>query len=80
VLYNVADLLDETADADALIAAIQDATTGPWNEVDGLGGSVLAVEGRNVSEVLIVRQNPQTHREIAELLVELRAELERPNR
>ena len=66
--YNVSDLFDSGYSPEVLIDTIQQATYGPWADVDGIGGRGLTCMG----DVLFVRTTPSTHREVAGLLTALR--------
>ncbi|HEX6987586.1 MAG TPA: trypsin-like peptidase domain-containing protein [Planctomycetaceae bacterium] len=50
-----------------LIHTIQDTTSGPWFDVDGVGGTMTAFNG-----LLVVRQTEENHAEIQKLLDALR--------
>lgn len=66
--YNVGGLFDSGYEPEALIDAIEMATAGSWQ--DGEGGVEL------LGDVLFIRENDQTHHEVAGLL----AALEKPAR
>ncbi|NOX53666.1 MAG: hypothetical protein GXP27_04370 [Planctomycetes bacterium] len=53
--------------ASTLVRIVQNTTSGPWLDFDGVGGSVLVYDG-----LLIVWQNQKCQREIAELLEQIR--------
>lgn len=65
--YNVADLLDAGYKLNDLGDTLMQATSGPWEEVDGTGG-----EMQWLGDVQFVRQTAHVHREIAGLLAALR--------
>lgn len=69
VVYDVRDLARAGYDADyPLISSIQNSTSGPWEEIDGTGGTIsVPFEG-----VLIVRQIQKVQDEIGALLTKLR--------
>ncbi|MEK6262850.1 MAG: hypothetical protein AABP62_29985 [Planctomycetota bacterium] len=60
--------IPEARSASDLLTAIQEATSGKWEDLDGDGGMLWKV----VPEWLVVRQTQACHRETAELLEDLR--------
>jgi hypothetical protein len=67
VPYNVGDLIDAGYDASRLLHAIQEGTTGEWEEAEGVGGAIILL-----GDVIFVRQPARIHREVAGLLAALR--------
>jgi hypothetical protein len=65
--YNVGDLLDAEFEPEALIETIQNQTAGPWQDLDGIGGTM-----EMLGDVLFVRQTDEIHREVLGLLAALR--------
>ncbi|HUG90215.1 MAG TPA: hypothetical protein VML55_05250 [Planctomycetaceae bacterium] len=65
--YSVGDLLDAGYESDDLIESILGATEGPWEDVDGTGGSA-----EWLGDVLFVRHNDSLQRQVAGLLAALR--------
>ncbi len=68
VIYDIADLLHSTDDLSALQSAIQEGTSGPWQQLTGEGGTISDLLGG----LLVIRQNKSVHTEVALLLHELR--------
>lgn len=66
-VYFTGDIPEARSSSD-LLTAIQEATSGKWEQVDGEGGAMSKV----VPEWLVIRQHQACHREIAELLDDLR--------
>jgi hypothetical protein len=66
-VYDVRDLLIDD-DADGLIDVLEYETSGPWMAIDGVGGTLAAMP----PGLLVVRQTGAVHREIANVLSELR--------
>ncbi|MEK6261169.1 MAG: hypothetical protein AABP62_21425 [Planctomycetota bacterium] len=66
-VYFTGDIPEARSGSD-LMAAIQEATSAKWEQVDGEGGAMW----KAVPEWLVVLQTHQCHREIAELLDDLR--------
>ena len=60
--------IPEARSASELLTAIQEATSGKWEQIDGEGG----VLWKAVPEWLVMRQTQTCHRETAELLDDLR--------
>ena len=71
VVYDVRDLCQNDNEATALISAIQEQTSGPWFNVDGIGGTI----GSARVGTLVVRQNEAQLREIRDLLSAYRSAL-----
>ncbi len=67
-IYDIADLLHTTDDLHALQSAIQEGTSGSWQQIAGEGGTISDLLGG----LLVIRQSEQVHTEIALLLHELR--------
>ncbi|MBX3439221.1 MAG: hypothetical protein KF861_17150 [Planctomycetaceae bacterium] len=65
--HLVTDLRQAGYDMAGLIDVIQRATAGPWENIDGIGGSISPV-----GDVLVVRQTDRVLREVAALLAALR--------
>ena len=57
----------EVSPAEQLIEVLQEATSGPWLETDGVGGTIS-----EYGDMLVVRQMQDVHREIEEILGMLR--------
>lgn len=68
VIYNLQDLSDSESGLKQLSEAILTVTEGPWMEVDGTGGDIIAFP----PHTLIVRQREIVHQEIVKLLENLR--------
>lgn len=68
VVYDVRDLSRNMLEADALIELIQDQTEGPWFDIDGLGGTILAP----APGTLVIRQSEQLLAEVRHLLASFR--------
>jgi hypothetical protein len=66
--------IPEARSASDLLTAIQEATSGKWEDTDGEGGMLWTA----VPEWLVVRQAQACHRETAELLDDLRQALVAP--
>ena len=60
--------IPEARSSSDLLTAIQETTSGKWEQLDGEGGVMSKV----VPEWLVIRQHQACHREIAELLDDLR--------
>ena len=60
--------IPEAHTATDLLTAIPEATSGKWAESDGEGGTLW----KAVPEWLVITQSPKCHREVAELLDDLR--------
>lgn len=65
--YLVGDLFDADYDSNTLIDVIQNETSGPWFDVDGIGGTIVLL-----GDVMFVRQTDRMQREVAGLLSALR--------
>lgn len=63
-VYDVRDLSRDINEAGALVAAIINQTSGPWEEIEGVGGTLSTPK----HSVLVVRQTLKMQREVAELL------------
>lgn len=61
--YNVQTLLRAGYSAAVLVDVIEQETSGPWIDIHGIGGTVLAI-----GQVLLIRQNEQVHRDVTNLL------------
>ncbi|MEX0718189.1 MAG: hypothetical protein WD066_16465 [Planctomycetaceae bacterium] len=66
-VYDVRDLLID-GEFTSLIDVIENETSGPWFASDGIGGNPMLLP----PGLLVIRQTESMHREIAELLSELR--------
>lgn len=66
VQYNIGNLLDAGYEDDAIRDVIARETSGPWFDVDGLGGSLQIL-----GDVLFVRQTYHVQREVAAVLAAL---------
>ncbi|MDZ4685072.1 MAG: hypothetical protein SH850_08270, partial [Planctomycetaceae bacterium] len=67
VSYNFGDLFDAGFKPQALLSAIENSTSGAWEDVDGVGGEMVLL-----GDVLFVRHTFEVHREIAGLLAAIR--------
>ncbi len=65
--YNVSDLLNVGYDSNSLVDLIQNETTGPWFDLDGIGGTIS-----DFGKMLTIRQTASVQREAAALLDALR--------
>jgi hypothetical protein len=65
--YLIGDLLDMDYDQEKLIDTIANETSGPWWDVDGIGGSIEVL-----GDVMFVRHTAPMQREVAGLLTALR--------
>jgi hypothetical protein len=65
--YTVGDLLDAGYEPNKLIDAILSCTSGPWEDIDGTGGSIELL-----GDVLFVRHTDSMQREVGGLLTALR--------
>ena len=76
-VYPVADLVVARedgrlmADFNEMITLFLQATSGPWFDIDGVGGTVVA-SSRGGALALVVRQTEGVHREIEKILFDLR--------
>jgi hypothetical protein len=72
VLYDISDLVSDDAEViSELLDVIQEETSGPWQNLDGIGGSFT----RPLDGLLIIRHTEQVQHEIASLLADHRASL-----
>jgi hypothetical protein len=69
IVYNVHDLADSGASLEELTQAIQNTTSGQWQDVDGEGGHLVWLE---VGGCLLVKQTDKVQGEIQTLLEQLR--------
>lgn len=67
IVYDDTDL-PEAANVNDLMSIVQEATSGPWEQADGTGGSLSFLLRR----VLVVRHTQAVHSEIAAVFDELR--------
>ncbi len=72
VVYDVS-AIPQADDVAWLKVMLNDATSGPWEEIDGVGGTV---GGLGASGLIAVRQTHRVHTELAELFASLRLPLE----
>ena len=70
-VYDIRDLLDRGLHPKGPVRAIESATSGPWINTDGEGGSMLLF----ADTLLIIRQTPAVHDEITNFLAGLRTQL-----
>ncbi|MDZ4686058.1 MAG: hypothetical protein SH850_13400 [Planctomycetaceae bacterium] len=72
-IYPVRDLVGPIADPSldyyGLINVVQQATSGMWEDIDGVGGTITPVHG---ARSLVIRQSYGVHREIERLFLALR--------
>lgn len=61
------DLREKGYEPDVLIQLMQTVTEGPWEDIDGIGGTLT-----RVGDVIFVRQSDRMHREVSALLQALR--------
>jgi hypothetical protein len=66
VIYEVRDL-GAGLSSEFVTEAIREGTSGPWQDSDGMGGSVVSMPGG-----VLVRQSQRGHREVVALLDQLR--------
>ncbi|MGH7199980.1 MAG: hypothetical protein ACREJB_05205, partial [Planctomycetaceae bacterium] len=66
-LYNARDVIEED-DPSALVATLQQETSGPWIDTDGTGGTI----GIPMPGILAIRQTEEVHEEIQSLLAAIR--------
>lgn len=66
-IYSIRDLLAASSTMQ-VIESIQSETSGPWEEVDGTGGTIAEFD-----DLLLIRQTVNVHREVAAILHELRS-------
>lgn len=72
VVYDVS-AIPQADDVAALKVILNEATSGQWEEIDGVGGTV---SGLGASGLIAVRQTHRVHTELAELFASLRLPLE----
>jgi hypothetical protein len=70
-VFDVRDLCRDDSESDALIEAIQNQTEGPWQDLDGIGGTMDVPK----TGVLVVRQTEPLLQSVLELLQNYRAAL-----
>ena len=70
-VYDIRDLLDRGLHPKEPLRAIESATSGPWMNTDGEGGTMLLF----ADTLLIVRQTSAVHDEVANFLAGLRTQL-----
>ena len=68
IVYDIRDLTERRFRGEKLVAVLQNETSGPWEDIDGHGGTAAVP----VHGVLLVRQSPDVHEEVAVLLADLR--------
>jgi hypothetical protein len=70
-VFDVRDLCRDEGESDALIDAIQNQTEGPWQDLDGIGGTMDVPK----TGVLVVRQTEPLLQSVLELLQNYRTAL-----
>jgi hypothetical protein len=71
VVFDVRDLCRDAGESQALIEAVMDQTAGPWQDLDGIGGTIDVPK----TGVLIVRQTEPELESVLELLQNYRTAL-----
>ncbi len=81
LIYDVSQI-PECSDREWLAKVLFESTSGQWEDVDGVGGTLdlIGTDDLQIAGLLIVRQSEQVHEEIPEILAKLRRPLEVPSK
>jgi hypothetical protein len=70
-IHDTRDLVDEKYTGMGLIDLLQNETSGPWQKMDGTGGTT----DQPLDGMLVLRQTERVHNEVAAILADLRKEI-----
>jgi hypothetical protein len=70
-IHDTRDLVDEKYTGTGLIDLLQNETSGPWQKMDGTGGTT----DQPLDGMLVLRQTERVHNEVAAILADLRKEI-----